>query len=187
MRVKWESLYGAGNSPAAHPHLLVFLTYRGHTMKGFTTPWMPFKQHCCDVGYCIDPRLGKEDEFSSEHFQKAWAVCAHIQAMPQWSTRGANLQCYRLCLVCSRGVAWHQRMEILSYRSFLCSSHKTATFWSKRAYLKGVCCVEGKPKLIGWAVSFLPKPNRSNCLWGEQRERDWQISPDSSSHLAKPG
>lgn len=121
-----------------------------NTMNAFQTT---LPQH---VGYCIDPCFGKEDKFFSEHFQKAWAVCVHIQAMPLWPMRGTDLQCYRLCLVCSRGEAWQQRREILSYRSFLCSSHKIATFWSKRVYLKGVCCMEGKSKLMCWAVSFLP-------------------------------
>lgn len=66
--LKWEALYGA-----AHPHLLIFLTHRGHTRKCFTilNAFQTLLQH---VEYCIDRFLGKEDEFSSEHFQKA---CMH--------------------------------------------------------------------------------------------------------------
>lgn len=42
-------------------------------------------------------------------------------------------------------------------------------------------------KKIGEAVGLLPIPDRSSCLQEGQGEKDWQISADSSNHLAKMG
>lgn len=114
----------------AHPHLLIFLTYRGHTMKCFTILNAFQTTLLQRVGQTAF--WAKRMNFPQNTSRKPACLCAHIQAMPQWSIRGSNLQCYRLCLVCSRGEAWQQRREILSYRSLLCSSNKIATFWRKK-------------------------------------------------------
>lgn len=141
------------------------------------TLWKAFKHHeCLSNNTPAMCRILHRSLFGQRGYiflrtllESPGCVCTHpgnVSNQRNWPTVLQTLP----CVVQGRGLTVEE--ENTFYRSFLCSSHKIATFWRKDFIWKEFAAWRGNQNWYVGQSAFLPQPSRSNCLWGESRGKE---------------